>query len=70
MSEATDMVALYITAEKKVLAGQAYSIDGRSVTRADLPSIRQGRKEWEAKVRAESAKSSGGSSFFSVADFS
>ena len=69
MSEATDMLALYIAAEKAVLEGQSYSIAGRSMTRADLPEIRAGRREWEAKVRAEKAKTQGGSSLYSVADF-
>jgi len=69
MSAATDMVALYVTAEQKVLSGQSYTIGGRSLTRANLPEIRAGRKEWEAKVRGESAGSQGGSSLYSVADF-
>lgn len=70
MSTATDMVALYIAAEKAVLNSQSYSIAGRALTRANLPEIRAGRKEWEAVVRSENAGSQGGSSLYSVADFS
>ncbi len=70
MSTATDMVALYIAAEKAVLNGQSYTIAGRSLTRANLPEIRAGRKEWELKVQSENAKAQGGSSLYSVADWS
>jgi len=70
MSEATEMVAAYVAAEKAVLNGQSYTLNGRSLTRANLPDIRKGRAEWEARVRTESASSQGGSSNYSVADFS
>lgn len=69
MSTASDMVAMYITAEKKVLGGQSYTINGRSLSRANLNEIREGRREWEAVVRQETAKSKGGSSMVSLADF-
>lgn len=69
MSTATDMLALYIDAEKKVLKGLSVTMAGRSLTRVNLPEIRAGRQEWQAKVDAESAKSQGGSSLYSVADF-
>lgn len=70
MSTATDMLDLYVAAEKAVLRNQSYTINGRSLTRADLPEIRAGRQEWERKVAAEQASSKGGSAAFSVADFS
>lgn len=44
--EAQTMLALYIEAEKKVLAGQSYSIGDRALTRADLEEIKKGRQEW------------------------
>ena len=69
MSTATDMVDLYVAAEKAVLRNQSYTLNGRSLTRADLPDIRAGRAEWEAKVAAETAKTRGGSSLYSVAEF-
>jgi len=69
MSEATDMQALYIAAEKAVLKGQSYSINDRTMTRADLKEIQAGRKEWERKVSAEQAASAGASSTFSLANF-
>lgn len=48
---ARDMLDLYISAEKAVLAGQAYTIGTRSMRKADLPEIRAGRAEWEAKIQ-------------------
>lgn len=70
MSIAQDMVNLYTEAEKKVLAGQSYTIGNRTMTRANLPEIRKGRQEWEEKLRSEQAGSQGGSSMYSVADWS
>ena len=63
------MVELYVAAEKAVLRNQSYSLNGRSLTRADLSDIRAGREQWEAKVAAENAASKGGSSLYSVAKF-
>ena len=50
IQDAQDMVALYVNAEKAVLTGQAYTVAGQSVTRADLDKLRAGRKEWEEKL--------------------
>lgn len=69
MSTASDMLALYIAAEKKVLQGLSVTMNGRSLTRVNLPEIRAGRQEWQAKVDAETAQTQGGSSNYSVADF-
>lgn len=70
MSEATDMLALYIAAEKAVLSGQSYQIGSRTLTRADLSEIRKGRAEWQQAVNKEQAQSQGGSRLYSLADFS
>lgn len=69
MSNATDMLALYIAAEKAVLTGKSISVNGRSMTRENLQEIRAGRKEWQQKVDQETASTSGGSSTYSLADF-
>jgi len=69
MSEATEMYAFYVTAEKAVLKGQSYSKDGRTMTRADLPEIRAGRREWERKIATELADADGASNTFSLANF-
>jgi hypothetical protein len=44
---ATDMVALYIEAEKDVLAGKSVSINGKMMSTEDLEQIRKGRIEWQ-----------------------
>ena len=64
------MVNLYIQAEKSVLLGKEITINGRSMEYEDLDLIRAGRKEWQKKVDQEAAKTGGGSSTFSLADFS
>ena len=69
MSHATEMLAAYIAAEKAVLQGQSYTILNRSLTRVNLAEIRNGRREWQAKVNAEQSAATGGSSLYSVADF-
>ncbi|WP_351189358.1 hypothetical protein [Shewanella sp. TB4-MNA-CIBAN-0142] len=44
---ATDMVALYIEAEKEVLAGKSVTVNGKMMTSEDLEQIRKGRIEWQ-----------------------
>lgn len=41
----------YLTAEKKVLAGQEYEFDGRRLKRADLDAIREGIAYWNSWVQ-------------------
>ena len=45
--QAADMVALYIEAEKDVLAGKSVSINGKMMSTEDLEQIRKGRIEWQ-----------------------
>ena len=59
MSTATEMLNLYIEAEKAVLSGKEFFMNGRRLVREDLAMIRAGRQEWERKVNAESAKQKG-----------
>lgn len=59
MSQATDMLALYIQAESAVLSGQEFTLGDRRLRRADLAEIRAGRREWQAAVNAENARASG-----------
>lgn len=71
MTQAADMLALYIQAESAVLSGQEFTLGDRRLRRADLAEIRAGRREWQAKVNAEQARSAGAPSIggmgFSVA---
>ena len=69
MSTATDMLELYIKAEKAVLSNQSYTLDGVAVTKANLTEIRKGKNQWQRVVNSEKATTYGGSSMSSVADF-
>lgn len=59
MTQATDMLNLYITAETAVLTGQEFQLGDRKLRRADLAEIQAGRREWQSRVNAEQARSSG-----------
>lgn len=59
MSTATDMVAAYVAAEAKILAGQVVSWGDQHLTMADLGAVRQGRKEWEQRVGNEQRQTVG-----------
>ncbi len=46
-----EKLKMYLKAEEKVLLGQAYNIDGKEVTRADLGRIQAGIRLWEERCR-------------------
>ena len=50
LAQAETQLAAYIAAETAVLSGQAYTIGGRSLTRANLGEIREGISSWNARV--------------------
>ena len=50
LENAKKMYAEYITAERAVLQGQSYSIGDRTLTRADLTKIQDGRAFWAAEI--------------------
>lgn len=52
LAQAEAQLALYLAAEQAVLTGQAYTIGGRSLTRADLSSIQDGIKLWNDRATA------------------
>lgn len=51
LTQAEIQLAAYVTAELKVLQGQAYEISGRRLTRANLTEIRDGMDFWDKKVK-------------------
>lgn len=59
LAQAEAQLALYLAAEEAVLAGQAYSIGGRSLTRADLSSIQKGIELWNNRATSLGASASG-----------
>ena len=71
MSTASDLLALYIAAEEKILAGQAVTLGDLQLTMANLAEVRKERQNIERRVAAESRQASGlGGPSVSLADFS
>lgn len=56
---AQDMVDLYIEAEQALLAGKTATMNGRTLTMENLQEIREGRQEWEIRVRQQAASAAG-----------
>lgn len=50
--QADAQLAAYLAAETAVLAGQSYSMNGRTLTRADLADIQQGVKIWDQRAKS------------------
>lgn len=65
MSTATEMVALYLEAEKKILKGQVVKMGERNLTMANLSEVVAERKQWERRVASENNKGRG----YSLASF-
>ena len=47
---AAEMVVLYNEAIQRVLAGQSYSMGGRTLTRANLKELEDGLATWERRA--------------------
>ena len=60
VAQAEAQLALYLAAEQAVLTSQAYTIGGRSLTRANLASIQEGIKIWNDRVQSLSATATSG----------
>lgn len=60
MSTASDLLALYLAAEAKILAGQSASVGDQSLTMANLAEVRAERKLLERRVAAETAMAASG----------
>jgi hypothetical protein len=50
MSLETEMLDLYIQAEKDVLAGKNITFRGETMSLEDLDKIRAGREYWERRI--------------------
>lgn len=57
LSTAEAKLALWLDAEAKVAAGQAYSMNGRSLTRANLKEIGERIEYWNGWVQRLTANS-------------
>lgn len=59
LAQAEAKLALYLTALDKVLLKQSYSIDGRSLTYANLADIENAIQYWDSKCKKLSRGSRG-----------
>ncbi|MBA7559403.1 hypothetical protein ES708_01017 [subsurface metagenome] len=51
LAQAEAQLAAWMDASKKVASGQAYSIGGRSLTRANAKEIRENITYWDAQIQ-------------------
>lgn len=61
MSTASDLLALYLAAEAKILLGQSSALGDRQLTMADLADVRAERAKLERRVAAETNSAAGSS---------
>ena len=59
LAQAEAQLSLWLTASERVAAKQSYSINGRSLTLADLSDINDQIKFWDGKVKTLSRAASG-----------
>ena len=50
LAQAQAKLTAYMDAEDKILSGQSVSMNGRSLTRADLSSVQDGIDAWNRRV--------------------
>lgn len=51
LAQAEAQLALYLDAEQKILAGQSVTLNGRSLSRADLDAVQRGINSWNKRVQ-------------------
>ncbi len=59
LADAQAQLAAWLAASTAVATGQSYTIEGRSLTRADLDAINRSIDKWDQRVQALSLRSSG-----------
>lgn len=59
LAQAQAQLAAYLAAETAVLGGQAYEINGRRLTRADLQAIQTGIDSWNRRCIQLGGKAEG-----------
>ena len=60
LAQAETQLAAYLEAETKVLSGQSYTFQNRTLTRANLSEIRLGIDTWDRRVKQLTEKASRG----------
>ncbi len=51
LAQAEARLTDYLNAEERALAGQSYTINGRSLSRANLNEIRAGIDAWDTRIK-------------------
>ena len=51
LSQAESKLSEYLAAETAILAGQSVSMNGRSLSRADLSTVQEGIEIWDRRVQ-------------------
>lgn len=59
LTTAQSKLDLWLSAEASIATGQAVTMEGRSLTRADLRDVRAQIDYWEVKVKRLTAQDSG-----------
>jgi hypothetical protein len=59
LAQAEAQLAMYLEAEAAVLAKQSYTINGRSLTKANLGEIQEGIRMWDQRAKALEAATLG-----------
>lgn len=59
MSTASDLLALYVAAETKILSGQSHRMGDRMLTMADLGMVQKERANLERRVQQEANTAAG-----------
>lgn len=59
LEQANTQLAAYLAAETQVLLSQSATLEGRSVTKADLASIQTGIKLWSQRINELNARALG-----------
>ena len=59
LAQAQAKLDAYLAAEDKILRGQSVTIDGETLTRANLDLVQRGVATWDARVKGLSAGATG-----------
>ncbi len=59
LTTANSRLQQYLDAEAAILSGQAYTINGRRLERANLAEVQEGIRLWDERVRELAARASG-----------
>ena len=59
LAQAQSKLDAYLAAEEKILRGQSVTIDGETLTRANLDMVQRGVATWDQRVKSLSSRGAG-----------